>query len=219
MSNIKRIDLQSRRKLSFALTATAFVSVVLTIVCCSVDGWVKTTTDSAAAEFNGLFVENGTNSFYCDGDMSVTECGFLQGSKSCAIISGIFGFFALLVGVKYIKYSDGYLTSLGASLVAVCGLLQTIFGIICVVYYSYLFNSYFTYDDLNVEYPDNKKSVYDWAYILQCISVGLSFVYTLALYIGFVVFNNDGGGAQKKNYAPLGPSGSGYHDHSGMRSF
>lgn len=218
MSSIQRIDLQSRRRQTLILTALAFISLVLSTLCCSVDYWVTTTADSAEKEYNGLFLENGSNLFLCDGDMSVAECGYLQGSKSSAIISLIFGFFAVLIGIKYIKFSEGFLTSLGASLVAVCGLLQSIFGIICVVYYSFLFRSYFTYDDLNVEYIDNKESSYGWAYKLQCSSVGIACVYTVALYLLFVLYNNDGG-AQKKRYSPIGPGSSSYHDHSGMRNF
>lgn len=70
------------------------------------------------------------------------------------------------------------------------------------MYYDYLKNSYFDYDDINVEYEEDKTAVYQWAFIVMCISVGLSFTYSIGLYLTFVVYGNDFS-VKKSNYKSL----------------
>ena len=214
MNSVQKLDLKKRRVYSHTVSAFAALSVILSVVCCSVDYWVKITSDGASAQYTGLFLENGTHDFLCDGDMTVAECGYLQGAKSCAVISGIFGLFFVCVCTKYIHFTEGYLTSLGASLATTCGALQFVFGVMCVVYFSYLKGTYFDYDDMNVEYVDNKEAEYGYGFSLMCTTVGLTGAYTIATYVLFVLYNNDA--SVRKKFTNLDES-SNYH--SGMRNF
>jgi hypothetical protein len=67
------------------------------------------------------------------------------------------------------------------------GLIQTMFGMMCVVIFSYFKESYLTLsDDLNVEYPTHPDSTYSWAFYILITSVVISFVSSLA-YI-FVLY-------------------------------
>ena len=63
-------------------------------------------------------------------------------------------------------------------------------------------NSYFDYDDINVEYVEDKSSEYQWAFGIMCSVVGTSFIYSIGLYLSFVVWGNDFS-VKKSNYQAL----------------
>ena len=204
MESLRKLDLKERKQLSIIFGGIAALSILFTIICLSVDGWVKTTADGESTKYSGIFVEDGSYMFLCTGDMTVAECGYLQASKISGIVSLLFGSLALFVVGRYVIFTEGYLTSLGATLVSILGYFQTLFGLICVVYYSYLKNSFFEYDDLNVEYADNKKSTYDWAFQLMCTVVAITFIYSTATLVLFVHLNNDSDVKRRKaQYIPV----------------
>lgn len=197
-----RVNLERRRLLTRIFAFVCFVTLVGSTVSFSVSDWVKTTATDMNTVYTGLFLNNGHHQFLCDGNMSVAECGYLKGSKASGIISGIFGLFAMLVLLRYLK-AEGVVTSLGATIAGSCGFLQTAFAVICVVYYSYLKNSYFDYDDLNVEYANNESTSYERGFFLMCVVTALSFVYSAGLIGYFVYVDNDHGARTAVEYRHL----------------
>lgn len=129
---LQKIDLKSRRKYSIVFCATACTSVLLSVLALSVCNWIKTTSNDTNPEYNGLFVREKMNLFLCTNDMSVSECGYLQASKVSSIVSGLFGMASIFVVIRYLR-TEGYLTSLGASIASVFGGCQFVFSLICIV--------------------------------------------------------------------------------------
>ena len=129
---LQRIDLKGRRKLTIMFCTLACISVIFSIVALSVCNWIKTTSNDTDPEYTGLFVHGTTNLFLCTNDMNVSECGYLQASKVSAIISGLFGSASIFVFMRYLR-TEGYLTSLGASIAALFGFIQFMFALICIV--------------------------------------------------------------------------------------
>lgn len=227
MVYLTKIDIQERRKYSIIYEICLLLSLIISIICCSIKYWIKTETELNNSNNNvhekniiytGLFLENN-NEFLCVEDMSVSDCGKLNASKSSAIISLLFGFLALLLTIKYIHFdnfnnmngnndkkcinNNGYITSLGATYIIMLTSCQVIFNIICVVYYSYLKKSYFESDDFNAEYENNSKSEYSAGFILMCLDTAFSAVFVYCLYYYFVHAHNDFNKNTVKGYTIL----------------
>lgn len=148
--------------------------------------WVHQTSDNDD-NYYGIFMRESSDkevSSSCNSAMTEIECGYLKSSKACGVISIMFGGAACIMylvtcgapGFGFYSFSMGLV-----------GLIQTMFGMMCIVIFAYFKESYLTLnDDLNVEYPTHPESTYAWAFYLLITSVVISFVTSLG-YI-FVLY-------------------------------
>ena len=161
------------------LVGVSMLSVASCVVALSVVYWVESNTDNDD-NYTGLFLKESENreiANNCNSDMSTTECGYLKSAKSCGVISVLFG--ALAVGM-YIRSYLYHFDKFFATVTGIVNVVQTVFGIICLVVYSHFKRTYLTQtDDLNVEYNDHLKSTYEWAFYFMVASTVLAFLVTI----------------------------------------
>jgi uncharacterized protein (DUF486 family) len=133
------------------------MSVMLSIMAVSVVFWAKQSTDTDDSYY-GMFLRESADhqvASLCNSAMTEMECGYLKSSKACSVISIIFGGSACLMylvscgdtGFGFYSFSMG-----------IVGFIQSIFGMMCIVIFSYFKESYLTSnDDINIEYPDHAE--------------------------------------------------------------
>lgn len=166
----------TQKKVSLIHFISSFLSVFFTILAISVVFWVHQTSDNDD-NYYGIFMRESSDkevSSSCNSSMTEIECGYLKSAKACGVISVMFGGAACAMylvtggapGFGFYSFSIGLV-----------GLIQTMFGMMCVVIFSYFKETYLTQnDDLNVEYPTHPESTYSWAFYLLISSVVISFV-------------------------------------------
>lgn len=142
---------------SFSYFVGIFLSVTLSIMSVSVVFWAKQSTDNDDSYY-GMFLRESEDreiASLCNSAMTEIECGYLKSSKACSVISIIFGGAACLMylvscgdtGFGFYSFSMG-----------IVGFIQSIFGTMCIVIFSFFKDSYLTSnDDVNVEYPDDPE--------------------------------------------------------------
>jgi uncharacterized membrane protein len=176
----------TQKQTSLIHFVATFISVFLTILSISVVFWVHQTSDNDD-NYYGIFMRESSDkdvTSACNSAMTEIECGYLKSAKACGVISIMFGgascgMYLVTGGAPGFGF---YSFSMG-----LVGLIQTMFGMMCVVIFSYFKESYLTLnDDLNVEYPTHPDSTYSWAFYILITSVVISFVSSLA-YI-FVLY-------------------------------
>jgi len=122
----------------------------LYIVAISTPYWISENGDGSIGLFesqnrnsNSLFPTN------CNSNMGELECSYLYSSKISAVATVIFG------GIASLLYSlpTIYFAVIPKTVPAVCVALETIFAIITAVVFYYFKTSYYSNDDVNVEYP------------------------------------------------------------------
>eukprot|EP00602_Paraphysomonas_sp_CaronLab_P003939 CAMPEP_0185017746 /NCGR_PEP_ID=MMETSP1103-20130426/659_1 /TAXON_ID=36769 /ORGANISM="Paraphysomonas bandaiensis, Strain Caron Lab Isolate" /LENGTH=175 /DNA_ID=CAMNT_0027547313 /DNA_START=151 /DNA_END=678 /DNA_ORIENTATION=+ len=148
----------------------------------SVVFWTKESTDNDDS-FYGIFLrESGGNqvSSKCHSDMTDIQCGYLNSSKASAVISIIFG---TGVCAMYLMTCGSPGFGFFSFAMGLTGLIQSTFGLMCLVIFSYFKRSYLTSnDDMNVEYPNDPEVDYAWAFYIVIASVVISYV-SSAVYI------------------------------------
>mmetsp|Transcript_22643 Transcript_22643/g.31034 ORF Transcript_22643/g.31034 Transcript_22643/m.31034 type:complete len:212 (+) Transcript_22643:30-665(+) len=132
------------------LAGSAVLSSCLYIVAISTPYWISENGDGSIGLFesqhrdsNFLFPTN------CNADMGELECSYLYSSKISAVATVIFG------GIASMLYllPTVYFAVIPKNIPAVCVALEIIFAIITAVVFYYFKASYFSNDDINVEYP------------------------------------------------------------------
>ena len=142
---------------SFGYFIATFMSALLSIMAVSVVFWAKQSSDNDD-NYYGIFLRESADKqveSMCNSGMTEMECGYLKSAKACSVISIIFGGAACLMymascgdtGFGFYSFSMGTV-----------GFIQSIFGLMCVVIFSYFKESYLTSnDDVNIEYPDHAE--------------------------------------------------------------
>lgn len=154
------------------------VSILFSIISLSTASWVSLSTNNDDTNY-GLFLKEATGGTKlietkCVSEMPDLQCSYLNSSKGCGIIFVLFGALAFLSQL----YSFGDFNKQFVGFVAsLLGLFQTVFGLMCLVFYSYFKESYLeTNDDINIEYPNGLDVEYDWSFNLMISAVVIGFV-------------------------------------------
>ena len=131
----------------------------------------------------GLFYKLYDGNVYlnvCNDNMGESQCALLKSAKVCGILTFIMGSFSIMVPLVYKRAQLKYFYSF------LLNILELIFAIICISFFSNFLKSYLNInDDINFETTVSSKYTYQSGFYLWILgiivigSVGLSSIHSL----------------------------------------
>lgn len=153
--------LNQRKSLYNFLSLISFISFCFSIIGLSTNQWMKSTHNN---DYMGLFISTSNDTLYCDTNMSQTDCGYLTSSQASGVISLVMSF----VSINSFYQRKVYLSFFS-------NWIQTLFGIICLIFYSSFITNYNTNDDFNTDSIIPKWSINGFSiYLFMVISLSNS---------------------------------------------
>jgi hypothetical protein len=175
-------DIMLKTPMVYSVVSGILVFISTILFC--LEQWAVVQYEGADDIYWGLFLKSGMNPTTCDDETSSTACGYLKVSKTSGVIFVVLGTLCCLMYMPFV-FPNVPMNSDRMKSAGICGTVQGIFGIICLVVFFYYKRARLTLsdaNDVNVEFDSERyTSKFMFAYyffmflvIITCLFSGFT---------------------------------------------
>jgi len=130
----------------------------------------------------GLFLRSGQKQTNCDGDTSTMACGYLSAAQASGVIFVVLGLWTTMIYIPRV-YQNVPMNQSRILAAGVSSLMQTLFGIMCLVFFDlWVSNTLQQPDRTNIEYDSEKfhSTMAGSYWVFMVLTIASGFLSTIA---------------------------------------